>query len=158
MAEIFRFSGYYVDCDIAPFSDEETFKYALKAGIDSLTDGNYAWQQLHVEKGEPFEVNGELEKNCDLALLTNHFKHEPKNDYGRPLPKPGEIYKHFKTGNMVTVMGISRHTETEEVTVTYMHDGQLWNRPLDMFMSEVDHKKYPDVNAKWRFAKLPLWR
>lgn len=145
MAKIFRFSGYLVSND----------SYSLQSQIDGIK--NFAgideiWQQLHIDESENFTLDGENEPNCDLALLTRHFKKDNSNmQFDRPIPQKGEKYKHFKLGKIVTVIGISRHTETEEITVVYEYEGHIWNRPLEMFMGEVDKKKYPDAKQRYRF-------
>lgn len=63
------------------------------------------------------------------------------------------IYKHFK-GDYYLVEGIVKYSETQEEMVLYRRlygDGGLWVRPKDMFLSEVDHQKYPNVTQKYRF-------
>ena len=64
------------------------------------------------------------------------------------------IYRHFK-GDFYLVVDTALDSETKETMVVYRRlygDGALWVRPLDMFLGEVDHEKYPDVKAKYRFT------
>ena len=63
------------------------------------------------------------------------------------------IYKHFK-GDYYLVEDIAKDSETEGEMVVYRKlydDGSLWVRPKDIFLSEVDHEKYPNVKQKYRF-------
>ncbi len=67
--------------------------------------------------------------------------------------KKNAIYKHFK-GNYYLILDIATHSETQEKYVVYRSlygEGDLFVRPLDMFLSEVDHQKYPDIKQKYRF-------
>lgn len=68
-------------------------------------------------------------------------------------PVKGEKYRHFK-GNIVTILEIAKNTENLEEMVIYEHDNEIWARPMDMFLSEVDHEKYPDVKQKYRFIRI----
>lgn len=63
------------------------------------------------------------------------------------------IYKHFK-GDYYLVEELAKDSETKETMVVYRRlyeEGDLWVRPLEMFLSEVDHEKYPNVEQKYRF-------
>ena len=63
------------------------------------------------------------------------------------------IYKHFK-GDFYLVEDVALDSETKEEFVVYRRlyeDSGLWIRPKAMFLSEVDHVKYPNVKQQYRF-------
>ncbi len=72
--------------------------------------------------------------------------------------KVGGVYRHFK-GNLYRVEGTARDSETKGVLVLYRPlygEGELWARPKEMFLSEVDREKYPDILQKYRFEEVVL--
>ena len=91
--------------------------------------------------------------------------------------KEGDIVKHFKRETMskeqiekepniylYKIIGTARHTETNEEVMIYkpLYETECTNgvdyaaRPLDMFLSEVDHKKYPNIKQKYRFENIKV--
>ena len=84
--------------------------------------------------------------------------------------RPGDIVQHFKrellseeerAGDMYLyeIIGVALHSETREQLMVYRPlygDGGMYVRPLEMFLSETDHEKYPQVKQKYRFEKADM--
>ena len=78
---------------------------------------------------------------------------------------PGDIVSHFKRETLdrpsrrwlYQILYFARHSEDESLCVVYRAlygTKEVWVRPFDMFMEEVDRAKYPDIRQKYRFERF----
>lgn len=146
MAKIFKISGYLVD----PIGDYPV-DY-LKRDIETSYD--MIGQHVHVEEADIGKWDDESPldyDNCDLAECEKYFKRKVPVENDRNV-MAGQVYRHFK-GQTVKVLHIAQDTEAPgQFCVVYeCEDGAVWSRPYGMFVSEVDHDKYPDARQRYRF-------
>jgi len=88
------------------------------------------------------------------GMIVQHFKRElvPNNEHSSKY-----LYR---------VLKFATHTETKDRLVIYqalyndpdngIREYDTFARPYDMFMSEVDREKYPDIKQTYRFEEVPL--
>lgn len=110
MAELHKISGYLLDIDGAYFEGE------IEEYIRNWTD--LIPRHFHTETvdiGEWEDDNPLNYTNCDLAECEKYFKvNVPLVDTDRKV-KPGQIWKHFKTGKKVRILAVSQDTESWEL-------------------------------------------
>jgi hypothetical protein len=156
MARIHKLSGYLVDPNGKYESEdvEEGIKYAIDVFSQHL-------KVQTAEIGEWDDDNPLNYHNCDLAQCEKYFPVIPMAERvdGRNV-QVGENYRHFKEGKLVKVLAVSQDTENVgSFSVVYEctdteGNTRIWHRPYEMFVSEVDHKKYPEAKQKYRFEKV----
>ena len=114
---------------------------------------------VSLDREEYMELNTEPEIN-ETEESENRNADTPKRDI-----QVGDIVQHFKrewvspetSEYLYKVLAVAYHTENGEKLVIYQAlyaPFKICARPYDMFMSEVDREKYPDIRQKYRFEKV----
>lgn len=140
-------------------NDEFTQEYEV-GDIFEIAGTWYGGVHIEGKTGIPVSLDKEEYIELDTELVIEETKERVKRDI-----HVGDIVRHFKrewvsadtSEYLYKVLAFASHTETGERLVIYqgMYEPfKICARPYDMFMSEVDQEKYPDVKQKYRFEKL----
>lgn len=119
-----------------------------------------------------------MSRKLVAPAIYRHFKHTengPVNNYMYAVMGVSEAYcmdticiegleaiiyvKHTETGMIIPVymfnnefIHCDEHAQDEKLVIyKSLYDGDAYARPLEMFLQEVDHDKYPDASQKYRF-------
>jgi len=114
-----------------------------------LNDFVNGWDEMFTHEVICFEDT--TNSNCcdrffEPETIVQHFKRELISDKERA--ENMYLYK---------IKGTAIHSETREKLMIYQalyDDMATYVRPYDMFMGEVDHKKYPDIRQRYRFEEV----
>lgn len=102
--------------------------------------------------------NMEVDNEADSTVSGGKMTHDIR---------VGDVVRHFKrewvseetSEYLYRVIAFATHTESEEKLVIYQAlyaPFKTCARPYEMFMSEVDHEKYPEVRQKYRFERMEM--
>lgn len=141
-----------------PMNTANSIKWFVNGKIQvTFVDDDNKTKYIGVAKCHPndaFNPEIGIKLAIERAAQVMHAMNDMKK-YKRSIPKAGEKWMHFK-GHVYKIIGLGNHTERMELVVIYQEAGDCtyWVRPLEKFMSKVDHNKYPDAPYKWRFWKV----
>mgnify|MGYP001852956727 FL=1 len=119
---------------------------------------------IHVEGKSGVPVSLDKEEYVELDTEPEPPAEEPEIQRDICV---GDIVQHFKrewvsaetSEYLYKVLAFAQHTETGERLVIYQalySPFKICARPYDMFMSEVDREKYPDIRQRYRFEKVQV--
>lgn len=139
-------------------NDEYTSEYQV-GDLFEITGTWYGGVHIMGKSGAPVSLDKEEYVELDT---------EPELKQEEVIPRDirvGDIVQHFKrewvsgetSEYLYKVLAFAQHTETGEKLVIYQglySPFKICARPYGMFMSEVDHEKYPDIKQQYRFEKI----
>ena len=117
---------------------------------------------VSLDKEEYMELNTEPEPEEADSTENGNISETSEHDI-----QVGDIVQHFKrewvsadtSEYLYKVLAVAHHTENGEKLMIYQAlyaPFKICARPYDMFMSEVDREKYPDIKQKYRFEKYTV--
>lgn len=140
-------------------NDENTSEYAV-GDVFEVQGTWYGGVHITGKSGIPVS----LDKDEYLEFEINNTYKSDGDKCDRDI-REGDIVRHFKrewvspetSEYLYKILAVAQHTETEEKLVIYQAlyaPFKVCARPYEMFMSEVDREKYPDIQQKYRFEKI----
>lgn len=137
-------------------------EYSLEYNIGDICEVTGTWYGgVHITGKSGIPVSLDKEEYMELSTEPE----APQENVPDRDIHVGDIVQHFKrewvssqtSEYLYKVLAFAQHTETGERLVIYQAmytPFKICARPYAMFMSEVDHEKYPDVKQKYRFEKI----
>lgn len=137
-------------------------EYSLEYNIGDICEVTGTWYGgVHITGKSGIPVSLDKEEYMELSTEPE----APQENVPDRDIHVGDIVQHFKrewvssqtSEYLYKVLAFAQHTETGERLVIYQAmytPFRICARPYAMFMSEVDHEKYPDVKQKYRFEKI----
>lgn len=140
-------------------NDENTAEYAV-GDVFEVQGTWYGGVHITGKSGIPVSLDKDEYQELDInKTFTSEF-----DECDRDI-RAGDIVRHFKrewissetSEYLYKILAFAQHTETGEKLVIYQAlyaPFKVCARPYEMFMSEVDREKYPDIRQKYRFEKI----